>query len=251
MPRAVERARATQDLARHVQQNAKVDLDGKDRNAHNHGQREGAQYGQDDVALLDQGELHFFLFGLFFAADAIALLVEHLDVESACRLARTSRCMHAVLREHTQECKRAAYERLQNFDTQTDFFSVQRTWSQFNALYNVRKEIAVRRRVGRARVTAREFQFGFYTGRKDEWHHCFLTLPPLWTGLGARLRVVTYDNRDDERIVTRTFKNIHRVETLDRILETCNWHSSLCILGERWSYTRGQTRPMLWLGFEE
>lgn len=187
----------------------------------------------------------------FSLADPIQLLVAHLAPESACRLARTSKCIHAMLRDHTQKCKHIAYERLQNIDTQTDFFSPNKIWSQFNALYLVRKEIAVRCRIGKAWVTARKFQFGFYTGRKDEWHHCFLTLPPVRTGLGARLRVVTYDEPRHDRIFTRTFKNIHRVETLISILESRHWHSSLCIMGERWSYTNGHTQRMLWLGYEE
>jgi hypothetical protein len=178
------------------------------------------------------------------------MIIDFLDTPSICRLASTSKSLHDALRETTLNLKHMAYVRLRHLDTATDLFSVQRTWKQFNALYIVRKETSVRRRVFKTRITAREYQFGFYTGAKDKWHHCFLTLPAFSTGLGARLRVTSYD-RHDERILTRTFSGIFRIENLIRILETQHWHSYTCMFVSRWSYIEDVARSVLVLRLEE
>ena len=178
------------------------------------------------------------------------MIIDFLDTTSICRLASTSKSLHDALRETTLNLKHMAYVRLRHLDTATDLFSVQRIWRQFNALYLVRKETAVRRRVCKTRITAREYQFGFYTGAKDEWHHCFLTLPAFSTGLGARLRVTSY-NRHDERILTRTFAGIFCVENLIQLLETQYWHTYICVFAKRWSYIEDIARQVLVLRLEE
>jgi len=186
-----------------------------------------------------------------FDIDIVCTILPFLTPRSACMLARASKSLNELLKEIAQTYKRGAYERLCCLDTATDFFSVRRMWRQFNALYIVRKEMAIKRRIRRARVTVREFQFGFYTGRKDEWHHCYLSLPPFGANLGARLRVASFD-RNDERIVTRTFESIFSVDALIGILETRYWHSEFyCVCASRWSYIEGEPSPVLVLGFEE
>ena len=185
-----------------------------------------------------------------FEIDIVFAIIQFLNPRLTCMLARTSKSLNSILKEIAHTYKHKAYERLFCLDVATDFFSVRRMWRQFNALYIVRKEMAVRRRMRRIRVTVREFQFGFYTGRKDEWHHCFLSLPSFRTNLGARLTVISYD-KDDRRIAMRTFENILTVDALIRIIETRHWHSKYCIFADRWSYIEWEPSPVLVLGFEQ
>ena len=182
--------------------------------------------------------------------DTLHHVARFLDPLHTCMLARTSKYINSTLKDIAHKHKHEAYERLFRLDVATDIFSVHRQWRNFNALYIVRKETAVRRRMRRKRVTVCEFQFGFYTGRKDEWHHCILSLPSFQTNFGARLTVTSYD-RNDERIVTRTFDTIFTVEALIRIIETRHWHSRYFIFKNRWSYLEGEPSPVLVLGFEE
>ena len=230
-----------------------MNLNGKHKNTNYYCKRKRTKNGTNSLKRVVVHHVHFLeqrkktmdRETIFFE-----MIIDFLDIPSVCRLASANKSLNSMLKETSQNHKHKAYELLSHLDTATDFFSVKRSWQQFNALYIVRKETGIRRRMNGARLKLREFQFGFYTGRKDEWHHCLLSLPPLWTNLGARLRVVSYD-RYDEKIATRTFDSIFSVEKLIRILETRYWHSKYCIFTSRWSIVEGEASPVLVLGLEE
>ncbi len=161
--------------------------------------------------------------------DILSSIRPFLDRIATCRLAQTSKSLNALLKDDAGNYKQTAYNRLCELDATTDFFSVRKKWEQFNALYIIRKEPALRRwaRVDgkRIRIAMREFRFGFYTGRRDEWHHCFLTLPPFWTNLGGRMQVTSFETRmGDDVLATRTFSGIFSTDRLAKILDMHDWH---------------------------
>ena len=172
------------------------------------------------------------------------LIARHLSPQSTCMLASTCKSIRSMLREITTQYRRRAYERLRCLDTATHFFSVE--WTHFNTLYITDKR-SVRARFRQRRITAREFSFGFYTGRMDEWHQATLFVPPFWTNTGACLRVLSC-NRSTKK---RTFRGIFCVGQLITILETRWWHSCYCIFANRWSYLDNEPSVVLVLGCEE
>ena len=175
------------------------------------------------------------------------LIARHLSPRSTCMLANTCKSIRSMLREITTEYKRRAYKRLRCLDTATYFFSALQPWANFNRIYSTEKR-SVRARFCQRRITAREFSFGFYTGRMDEWHQATLFVPPLWTNTGARLRVVSCSNDLSTR---RTFRGIFCVGQLITILETRWWHSCYCIFRNRWSYLDNEASVVLVIGCEE
>jgi hypothetical protein len=160
-------------------------------------------------------------------------------------LASTCKSLNSMLKDITTEYKRREYERLRGLDTATHFFSILQP--HFNTLHITTKR-SVRTRFRQKRIIAREFSFGFYTGRMDEWHQATLSVPPFWTNAGARLRVVSCN---DSLSTKRTFRGIFCVGQMIRILETRWWHSSYCVFRNGWSYVHNEPSPVLVLGCEE
>jgi len=140
----------------------------------------------------------------------------------------------------------------------TSIFNKSREWAQFNALYWLCKRQTARAALRIAgckrskRVRIHRYLFGFYTGRRDEWHRCTLTVTPYATGRGASLWVQSFDGSSaDKPYVTRTFDRIFSLGALVQILNQKYWHSFYCVWGERWSFTDNQASRVLILGYED
>jgi hypothetical protein len=173
------------------------------------------------------------------------LITPLLDTRSTCVLASTSRFLNTALKHVARKHKQDQYEYLRHFGKHTTFFTIRQPYLHFNTLYITGKK-RIRTRYRQKWVTIREFSFGFYTGRMDEWHQVTLTIPPFWTDTGAHVRV------DSPCIKTvRSFSKIFCVNQLVRILETSWWHSRYTISTNRWSYVRNEPSSVLLLGYEE
>jgi len=185
--------------------------------------------------------------------DIIDLILETAP-SLACRLVCVNQHLKCMLSERA---KQQAYLALWNLQD-TSIFNRGRDWAQFNALYLLCKRQTIRvvlRRADHKRsqsVRIRKYHFGFYTGRRDEWHKCTLTVTPHASDRGARLRVQSFNGTSADRpYVTRTFDRIFGLGALIRILNEKNWHTFYCICGDRWSYTENQASRLLILGYED
>jgi len=191
------------------------------------------------------------------------MLLQHPDIvdyilETAPQLSCILACVNKYLKSMlSKRARQQAYLDLWNLQ-ETSIFDRGRDWVQFNALYWLCKRQTFRAVLRLAdcnrskSVRIRKYHFGFYTGRRDEWHKCALTVTPHASGRGARLVVQSFDGSSADRpYVTRTFDRIFGLGALIRILNEKYWHSFYCIWGDRWSFTENQASRLLILGYED
>lgn len=153
--------------------------------------------------------------------------------------------------------QRLEYNDLWELD-KTSFFSRDREWSQFNALYITRhrQTLSANIAVDAPNLTQKciicKYEFGFYTGRRDEWHSCSLIVTPYAARQGASLTVLSYNSTSNETpYVTRTFNKIYSLTQLTKIMDEKYWHSFYCFSSNGWSYIENQARSSFYVGYEE
>ena len=115
---------------------------------------------------------------------------------------------------------RRAFERFRHMDTRTNVF--EREWDCFKCLYWHDK----REEPGGETV----FEFGFWTGRRDQYHTCKLVFPRWEVKQTASLVVATHETRgvSGPPLVTHSFE-LRSFDRLVDVLDSCRWYGDMGI----------------------